>query len=462
MASIVSSGIGSGIDIDGLLKQLVQAQGQASGTRLNSREAGFQAKLSALGSFKGALESLKTALQPLKDLAKFQGRSVTVGDTKVLTASAGSTAVPGVYNVEVERLAAAHRIRSGGYTAESTVIGTGTLTIAMAGSSVGVTVDSTSNTLAGIRDAINKAGGGLGVQATIVNETGVGYRLLLSSSKTGAANTITVTQSGGDGGLAPLVASFATVTAAANSRIVVDGLAHESATNTVTTAVTGLTFTPLSVSAADVTTPVTVTFDKAGASKLVNDFVAAYNALNKSLRSLSSYDATAKVAGPLFGDATLRDFRAALSRELGARVTGISSSFASLAEIGVVSKVDGSLETDSAKLDAFLVSSFDDVGKLFSNASSTAAPVDGLARRLDALIERHTKVDGLIENRTKGLQVSIEEIGEARQTLNKRLAELEDRLRKQFSAMDALVAQLRSTGNFLTQQVTALNGSATR
>ncbi len=460
MSSISSGiGIGSGIDIDSLVSKLITAEGSAKSTRLTTREATFQSKLSAFGSFRGALSTLQTALAPLKDIAKFQGRSVAVGDEEILSATAGATTAVGTYDVEVEQLATAHKIASGGFAADA-VIGTGTLQIALGASSFNVTFDSGSTKLADIRDAINKASDNPGVTASIVNETGVGAHLVLTANKTGAANTIVVTQNGGDAGLQAFVAGLHQTQAAGDSRIVVNGFVHQSASNSVSTAVDGVTFNLLKVSEPDVSTSVTVSYDKESATKAVNDFVGAYNALVNSLKTLNAFDAASGTAGPLLGDSTLRDFLASLRRELGVQVSGLGGNFSTLADIGVTSQVDGTLAVNATRLDGFITGSFDQVGGLFANQASQTAPVDGLARRLDALINTYTGAGGLIEARTEGLQKSIDSIGDQRAALNNSLAALEARLRAQFTAMDTLVAQLNSTSNFLTQQIGTLNGSA--
>src|SRR5262249_53869463 len=144
---------------------------------------------------------------------------VTVGDSKILTAAASSDAVPGTYNVEVERLATAAKLTSAANAGgETAIVGTGTLQLNLGGSTFNISLDSSNNTLDGIRDAINKAADNPGVRATIVNETGQGARLVLTSSKTGATNTLVVTDQGGDAGLDAFVAGF-TTTAAQDSRI---------------------------------------------------------------------------------------------------------------------------------------------------------------------------------------------------------------------------------------------------
>ncbi len=84
-------------------------------------------------------------------------------------------------------------------------MGTGKITITYGDKSFDVDIDDTKNT-ANVRDAINKATGNTGVQATLLNEQN-GTRLVLTSAKTGADNTIKIAVTGGDGGLAQLAYS---------------------------------------------------------------------------------------------------------------------------------------------------------------------------------------------------------------------------------------------------------------
>jgi flagellar hook-associated protein 2 len=463
MASIVSSGIGSGLDIAGLVKQLVTAEGQPAAARLDTQETDLQAKLSAFGSLRSAIANLQATIAPLKDAKNFQGRSVAVGDDSLLTATATSTAATGTFQIAVERLAQAAKLQSQQLGSADTVVGTGTLTLKLGASTMTLNIDGTNDTLAQIRDAINGASGNPGITATIV--TGVdGAHLVLTSSKTGAANAITVTQSGGDGGLAPLVydpannvTNMTQVQQAADARVVIDGIAAESPTNSVTSAVDGLTLNLLATSAPNTTTTVSVSLDQSGTTKAVNDFVKAYNALVNGLQNLASYDATSKTAGPLLGDSTLRDFLTSLRRTISSTVGGTTGSYNNVAQIGIGFALDGTMTADPTKLADALNTQFDSVGQLFASTG-------GVAKRLDTLFSQYVSTGGLLDARTKGLQTSISEIGDQRTQLQTRLDALQTRLTAQFNAMDTLVAQLRSTSSFLTQQLaysTATTSSGT-
>ena len=250
MGTVTASGIGSGLDIEGLVTKLVQAEGAPKQAALDLKETKLQTRLSAFGAFRSAADQLRTALAGLTDLAKFQGRKVTAGDESLFAASADSDSVPGSYSIEVVDLATVQKLQSTDFASASAVIGTGTLTISAGGTAMSLTIDDSSKTLAGIRDAINNASNNPGVAATVVTGT-LGSRLVLTGMDTGAANTIRVTQSGGDGGLAQLVYDPGVATAlteaqaAGDARIRVDGIEAVSSTNVFADVITGVEVTAL-------------------------------------------------------------------------------------------------------------------------------------------------------------------------------------------------------------------------
>lgn len=156
MAAITSAGVGSGLDIEGLVSKLVSAEGQPTVTRLNTQEAVLQADLSAFGSLKGALSSFQTSVQALKDASAFKVRTATSSHPDLFTVSANGSAVAGNFSIIVDQLAQAAKVRSGDFTADTEVVGEGSLTIGLGSSSFNIAVGA-ETTLAGIRDAINQA-----------------------------------------------------------------------------------------------------------------------------------------------------------------------------------------------------------------------------------------------------------------------------------------------------------------
>lgn len=454
MGSIIASGVGSGLDIEGLVTQLLAAEGQPQTQRLNLREAELQAKLSAFGQFRSAIATLQSAIEPLTDIDRFRGRTVTVAAENLLTVAADSTAATGSYSVEVIRLAQSQKLASGPFATALTDVGSGELTVSVGGNAFTVTIDESAATLSDIASAINGATDNSGVTATLVTAND-GVRLVLTGRETGAANVITVTQAGGNGGLAQIaydpgnaIANLTQLTAAQDAQVAVDTFVYDSPDNTITEVVTGLTL-DLKAAAPGSPTVVTVGNDSAGSGKLIDDFVKAYNGLVKSLRALTAYNADNGSGGPLLGDPTARNFLNSVRNEVVRAVNG-NGAFTMLADLGITTEVDGSLVVDSARLGEALAAGFEDVGRLFTTGET------GVATRLDALLARYVDDNGLIEARTEGLQARVEDVAKAREALEFRLQKVEERLRRQFSALDGLVAQLRNTSDFLTRQLDAL------
>jgi flagellar hook-associated protein 2 len=456
MGTITTSGVGSGLDIESIVSKLVQAEGTPKRTQLQSQQASVQARLSAYGQMRSALAQLQTAVGTLKEAAIFRSRSTTVGDADVLAASAGSAAAPGAYAVEVVRLAKGAKLASGAYAAAAAAVGTGTLTLTSGGRTFAVAIDGANNTLSGIRDAINAAKDNPGIAATLVTAND-GVRLVLTSSTTGSASAITVTQAGGDGGLAGLaydpangVTGLTSLQAAQDSRVVVDGFTYDSSSNTVTGALDGVTLTLKKESATGVTVPLTVSVDNAKAQGAISAFAAAYNQVLQGLRAMGAYDASRRQGGPLVGDALLRAVTSSVRTQLGSVSPGLAgNAYTSLADVGITTNLDGTLKTDGAKLAAALNDSAA-LQRLFTDDA-------GVARRLDALLADYTRAGGLIDSRTTGLQSTLKDLDGQATALDARMTAYERRIRAQFTAMDTLVAQLRQTGQNLTAQLSTIN-----
>jgi flagellar hook-associated protein 2 len=154
MPSITSTGLGSGLDIEGLVSKLVAAEGTTGVCAAATKEANLQADLSALGSLKGALSAFQASVQGMKEISAFQARTAISSHTDLFTAAANSSAVAGSFSIKVEQLAQSAKMRSGDFTSDTAVAGAGTLAISLGSSSFTITTDATT-TLAGVRDAIN-------------------------------------------------------------------------------------------------------------------------------------------------------------------------------------------------------------------------------------------------------------------------------------------------------------------
>jgi flagellar hook-associated protein 2 len=452
MTAITSTGLGSGLDIEGLVSKLVSSEGQPASTRLNRKEAQLQATVSALGSFKGALSAFQSNVQGLKNLSAFQARTATSSNSDLFAVSADNSAVAGSFSIKVDQLAQSAKMHSGNFTADTAILGAGTLAISLGASSFNITTDGTT-TLAGVRDAINKATDNPGIKATII-KVDSGSQLILTSDKVGAANTISIGATDADAldgnDLTRLAtASLTSIQTATDAVIYVDGQKATRDSNSFSDVISGVTLT---LKKADplTTGSVNIALDKDSVKSKVNDFIKAYNSLAGTMSNLSSYNATTKQASLLFGDATLRGVQGQLRQVLSNPVQGASVA-STLAEIGIKTNKSGVLELDSTKLDKVIASNFESVSQLFASS-------DGLAVRFDNVLTSYLSSNGALPSRVDGINKQISGISEQRAKLNTRLTALDARYRKQFTAMDALVGQLQATGSYLTQQLDNLPG----
>ena len=58
---ITATGIGSGLDVEGLVSQLLAVEAQPVNARLDRREGKLQAELSAIGTLRSALSTFSTS-----------------------------------------------------------------------------------------------------------------------------------------------------------------------------------------------------------------------------------------------------------------------------------------------------------------------------------------------------------------------------------------------------------------
>lgn len=391
-----SAGIGSGLDVTSIVTQLMAVEKKPL-TALTTKQTNYQSQLTAFGTVKSGISTFQTTLKKLSEAQNLQVVKATAGDTAVLDASGGSGAVPGDYAVEVTQLAQAQKLATAGQTNPQTAIGTGTLTFDFGTISGGtltdgqysgagfasngagsktVTIDSSHNTLNGIRDAINAAG--IGVTATLVNDgSSTPYRLALSNSQTGEASSMKISVSG-DAALGSLLnhdpagsQALTQTVAAQNAKLKVDGLAISKASNRVSDVVPGVTLT-LKKTNAGSPTNLAVTRDTDAVKANVQEFVDGYNKLTASLKSLTSYDMTSKKGAALYGDSSVRAMLGQLRGIVTGTVTGGTSSLTRLSDAGVSYQADGTLKLDSSKLQKVIDTQFDQLPGLFAASGSSS------------------------------------------------------------------------------------------
>jgi flagellar hook-associated protein 2 len=453
---MATSGVtgGSQIDVAGLSQQLVAAERKPLDDQIARETTRVTTQISSLGTLMGSLSNFRIALGSMKTVDAFAARQATSSDPETFTASASPTAAPGTYDVEVVQLAKAQQISSTVFAGgASQVVGTGTLVVALGSSSVSINVDSTNSTLAGIRDAINSAPGNPGVRATLVTE-GSGSHLVLTSQATGAAQKIQLSTSGGDGGLDQITYSqsnqthYTELKAAQDAIVKVASYQSTSATNTVTSAIDGVSLTLLD-SDIGVTKTLTVSYDRSTVTAKINNFVSAYNALKSQITKLGGYNSATKTAGAMMGDSMLTSLDNQLRKMLQDPATGNSKQFSTLANIGITTQVDGTLTVDNAKVQAALNSNLDEVSQLFGGKN-------GVAARLFAQVDESLKSNSAIDSRSQNLVKQQKVLANRQASVDSRMQTVQAGYMRQFTTLDSMLAKMQTTSSYLSQQIDQL------
>src|SRR3984957_9996136 len=459
-ALITSTGIGSGLNISAIVSSLTTAFGAAQTDQLTNQQNTLNAQVSAYGAFSSALATLQATLTTLEDPTQLAGFDATVADKTIASATTTSDAVAGQYSLEVQNVATSATLTSKPVASPTAIVGTGTLTIAVGGASTSIDIDSSDNSLSGIASAINSAANNPGVTASIIT-TSDGSRLVLAGTATGTANAITVTQSGGDGGLSSLVydpadsvTNLTQTQAAADANFTLNGFPATSSNNVVSGAITGVTLTLLQASAPGTPTTLSNSPDMTAAQTSIGTFVTALNGVLTSIQTLTGYDPSTQTAGPLNGNATLESFQNQLENILDQVTTGgPAGGVKSLTDLGITADADGNYDTNTTTLGNALSSSLASIGNLLGGTN-------GIATQLNNLINGYTQPGGLLATINQGLQTSLKNVATQQTALTAELATYSATLTQEYNAMDTAVAALKETQTYLTAEFNPSSSSS--
>lgn len=452
MATITSTGLGSGMDINGIVDSLASINDRQV-SLLKTQAATTQAKLSSFSLLSSYVDNLRDVGELLAGKDLWTSISATSSDSSSVSVSATSTATAANYSVQVTKLAQPQIQASAAYAAGSTAsVGTnGTFKVSFADAAkppLELTLSS-STTLSGLKDQINAAN--KGVSASIVSDAS-GARLVLSSGTTGNTGAMTIS---GTGDFAALAAGMSVKQAAQNAEATVNGIDVTSTTNTLNGVADGVTITLSKVTTSAVN--LSVGADTAGIKKNINSFVSAYNDLAKYIAQQTKYDESTKKAGALQADRPTLTLQSNL-RALVTGTSSASSTYKQLSDIGLEMQKDGTLKVNDTKLSAALKNNLGEVAKLF-NATSADGSAQGFGTRAKALGDVLLQSDGAIASRTKSLKDSITRNEKEQEKLNARTEATKARLLKVYNAMDSQIAGYKNTAASLSQTITAMEAS---
>jgi flagellar hook-associated protein 2 len=441
-----SLGVGSGINTSQLVTDLLAASQSAKLGQLNQRAQLNSSQISATAATKSAITTFSAAVKETLNGQGFVGELVS-GRQDLATASAVKGARPEGLpaSVEVVQIAVAQREISDVFPTASTAVGERTLTINNNGGSFDIVIDSSNNSLNGMRDAINASNSG--VTAMILTDK-TGSRLVMEAQE-GVDNAFTVTQSGASPAM-----NLTNIATALDSIVKIDGIELNNSSNTITGAIPGV---QISLFAAQAGTQFTIN----GASEpldvraLVTEFVTAYNELRSSLNEATKPGLAGGSGGPLAGDRGAREVIRKLSQLTSTRLTDVGD-FKTLADIGVRTENDGTLSINSQRLDAALALDSGAI-KLMLEPAVTSETQIGLSGALDAVSTALQGDGGALNASQKRLEAIRESIEVSREKITSDGEKLREQLETSFAGLERQLSLLRSTQSYLEQQFASYN-----
>ncbi|TDF39431.1 flagellar hook protein [Alteromonadaceae bacterium M269] len=473
---IQSLGVGSGLALDDLVTQLLDAERAPREARIQEREDSLDAVISGIGQLQSRLSDFEDSVEAITRNFSDSTRTAVVDnpddddenpDTGAISAEASNSATRGIFEIEVSQLASGSRIETaaaadGGFSATTDTVlsaGTGSLTFSV-GTENSFTINlSAGATLLDFRNAINDAEDNFGVNASIIN-TGTpdgGARLVFSSEITGAGNDLVINN---DNAIAELdrVSNLTPVQSAQNAIATIDGIEVQSDTNEFENTIENVAFTANEVSPLSndginrETSTLNIGFDTDGFDSNIRDFVDNFNNLISEIDTLTRFgESELEEDGPLAGDFLPRNIIAGISNILSGAVE--SSELGTLFQVGVTFNDDGELEiTDfdniglgsgEDRLESALEDNFDDIVSLFTD------PDQGIGTLLEDFLSEFTRAGGLIPSRQTSLREERDLLFDERERLDLQLFNSEQILRDRFQNLDATVAQLNRTGSAL-------------
>jgi flagellar hook-associated protein 2 len=399
-----TSGIGSVLDVNTIVSNLMSVE-RAPLNKVATQKTAYQSQISSYGALKSALSTFQTSVSALSSLSKFNAQSVTSSNTSALTATSTGGATVGSYDISVSQLAKSQKLSVGGFSNVSDVVGTGSLTISFgtftpevadpftpssfvansAKADLNITIDSSNNTLAGVRDAINAADGS--VSATIIND-GTTNRLVITSKDTGEVNSLKITVADDDGnnldatGLSKLAydpqatagsgKNLTLLQDAKNAILQIDGIDIVKSSNSISDAIEGVTLNILGVTSGSALN-LSVATNQDAIKTSVTSFVDAFNKLDTTLRNLTKFDESGQANGALLGDSTARSIINQIRSVMNAAVAN-GGSLNTLSQIGVTFQRDGKLNLDNTKFSNVVNSNFNEIASLFAATARATDP----------------------------------------------------------------------------------------
>lgn len=462
-------GIGSGIDLNGILDQLEVAE-KTRLTPITTQQKAINAKISGFGKLKSVLTTFNTATEKLQKKEFFQSRIAT-GNDNYFSVKANSKAALGNYTVTVDQLATSHGIATSTINDKNAKLGNDnqmrTITIEQAnGQKLDVTLSQDETSLQSIANAINNAKvtnedgttSPSTMNAAIIRSGADGYQLVITSKETGEQQSITSISS--DDEMLNNVIGFdinqssnshmTEVAKAQDAKFSFNGIAITSNSNTVKDVVQGVDITLKQTTT--ISQNLAITADNEKVEEAIKEWVEAFNQLQTTISTLTKFtteETNSKELnsnnGPLIGDSTLRNIDQSI-RSIFAK--GQDGEFSVLAQIGINMDKNGMLTIKESELQKAINENSEAVAILFTGDGKTT----GIANEVFAKVSGFIDSDGMIDSATNGLNSTLKSLDKRHEQVSSSIEQTIERYRVQFTKLDILINSLDSMSNYLTTQ----------
>jgi flagellar hook-associated protein 2 len=443
MPTVSVSGFGSGIDVDSLINGLVQANSVTLNS-IQTQADSFRTASTHLSSVGSALSSLATAADAISSTTGIASFTASSSNSAIVASAAGN-ATAASYSVQVNALAREQRTYSAQFSSNSGPAGqTGSINVKVGTSGTPFTVNvAATDSLDTIATQINNNANAAGVRvnASVIYD-GTGYRLSVRGLDTGAANAVTLTETGTNfdlngNGSSP---TGGRTIAAADASLTVDGIAVTRSSNQISGVIPGVTLALTDTTTTAAT--VKVAGDSTALQTKVTAMVNAYNSVISSIHGLSGFGTTKASDPTLAADSTLRTVNDRLTALVGGlgQATG---TYRTLADVGINLNQDGTLRVDTAKLSAAVASDPDGVTKLL--ARPPGATKGGMMADLEDLAKNLTATNtGILVTHATSFTTQAKQLDVRATAEQTRLDNYADRLRTQLTAMNDSIGTMQT------------------
>jgi len=456
-------GAGSGINTTEVVNSLVEAERAPLQADLDRMKEKADLKISAYGVVKSALNDLRSAFDKLNDVRDLKSFSVSNSKPDYLSFTASAAVEAGSYDIAVTQLADRDSWVSGGTATSDTQINGGSgITLTFTTGSGVKTISVTGPTPQAIVDEVNDAEQGYTAKLVDTGASSNPY-VIVFEGDTGADNAFTIAATDSTTGDPATGFSIASqVRTAADASLSLNGVAVTRATNTITDLVNGATIRLNQIFSGSAA--INVTADTSQAKTALMDLVSTYNSTFELFGQLSSNETSDdELVGSLSTDTNFRSIMTSIRRVVTSESSTGTGSMTHLSSMGLSMTREGTLAIDETRLDSALSSSFDDLVTALTAGTNDQTPFGdasrGIAGDASALIQNFLKSTGSVSQSIVNAESRQSEYETRLAELEARMERVKERYVAQFSAMESIVSQMKSTGDYLTNQFKAMNAS---